>query len=205
VDNSARSNEQGSLHAPALPPVSSLPADALLPLVYQRLRRLAGQQLAEERNGHTLQATALVHEAYLRLVGERASGDRPDTVRWTDSGHFFRAAAEVMRHVLIDHARAHASLKRGGGGAGQGQDRHRIDLDEIELTLAAQDPSEILALDEAISRLADSEPQLAAVVRLRFYAGLSVEETAAALGISSRSVKRDWSFARAWLYRELAL
>ena len=174
--------------------------DALLPLVYEQLRELARRRMAGERRGHTLQATALVHEAYLRLLSH------PGGSVWTSRGHFFHAAAEAMRRLLIDHARARASLKRGGHDDGQPHDRPRSRMAFSVLDLAADeehDPAEILALDEAISRLEQDEPHLGAVVRLRFYAGLSVEETAEALGVSARTVKRDWTFARAWLFRRL--
>jgi RNA polymerase sigma factor (sigma-70 family) len=184
--------------------------DALLPLVYEQLRELARHRMGGERASHTLQATALVHEAYLRLMSH------PGGPVWTSRGHFFHAAAEAMRRLLIDHARARRSLKRGGvrGGAPGGADiddchhdgpRHRMAFSILELAAETEhDPAEILALDEAISRLDQEEPHLAAVVRLRFYAGLSVDETAEALGISARTVKRDWTFARAWLFRRLA-
>ena len=163
-------------------------AGELLPLVYQELRRLAAQRLADERPGHTLQPTALVHEAYLRLIGD-------DGRRWADRTHFFRAAAESMRRILIDHARAKRGPKRGGA-------RNRVPLDLAELAAEA-DGDEILAVTEAISRLEAQNPEVAEIVRLRFYVGLTVEETAQALGVSERTVYRDWTFARAWLIREL--
>jgi RNA polymerase sigma factor (TIGR02999 family) len=168
-------------------------ARKLFPLVYERLRELARQRMAAERDGHTLEATALVHEAYLRLVG--GDGER---VPWTGRAHFFFAAAEAMRRILIDHARARAGPRRGGN-------RQRVPLNNV-LDLAAADEEDlpqILALDEAVSRLEQVSDTVAAVVRLRFYAGLSVEETAAALRISPRTVKREWTYARAWLAREL--
>ena len=163
----------------------------LLPLVYQQLRELARQRMSTERVEHTLEATALVHEAYVRLVGG-------DAVPWAGRQHFFFAAAEAMRRILIDHARARAGPKRGGG-------RMRVPIHNV-LDLAAaddQDLPEILALDDAVSRLEQVSPSVAAVVRLRFFAGLSVEETAAALDCSPRTVKREWTYARAWLAREL--
>jgi RNA polymerase sigma factor (TIGR02999 family) len=163
-------------------------AGELLPLVYEELRRLATQRLADERPGHTLQPTALVHEAYLRLVGD-------DARRWADRTHFFRAAAESMRRILIDHARAKRGPKRGGS-------RNRVPLDLAELAAEA-DGDEILAVTEAISRLEAHNPEVAEIVRLRFYVGLSVQDTANALGVSERTVYRDWTFARAWLIREL--
>jgi RNA polymerase sigma factor (TIGR02999 family) len=163
-------------------------AGELLPLVYEELRRLAAQRLADERPGHTLQPTALVHEAYLRLLGD-------DARRWADRGHFFRAAAESMRRILIDHARAKRGPKRGGS-------RNRVSLDLAELATES-DGDEILAVTEAISRLEQQNPEVAEIVRLRFYVGLSAEETARALGVSQRTVYRDWTYARAWLIREL--
>jgi RNA polymerase sigma factor (TIGR02999 family) len=165
-------------------------ADQLLPLVYDQLRQLARRRMATEAVDHTLQATALVHQAYLRLVG----GGRID---YAGRSHFFFAAAEAMRQILIDHARARAAGKRGGG-------RRRLPINNV-LDLATDEARlpEILALDDALSRLQEQSPQTAAMVRLRFYAGLSVDETAQALGVSSRTVKRDWTFARAWLLREL--
>jgi RNA polymerase sigma factor (TIGR02999 family) len=165
-------------------------AAALLPLVYDQLRELARHRMAEERSGHTLQATALVHEAYLRLVGDRPAG-------WAGRAHFFHAAAEAMRRLLIEHARARGRVKRGGGG-----ERQRVPLSVIDLA-AENEPGEILDLDEAVCRLEKESPDVAAVVRLRFYAGLTIEETAEALGISPQSVKRDWAYARAWLFHQL--
>lgn len=178
------------------------PADAMLPLVYQRLRQLARERMGNERGDHTLQATALVHEAYLRLAVPSSSG--AGSRGWANAAHFFHSAAEVMRCILVDHARARGTLKRGGAG-GAGDARQRFDLG-IADDLAAPAPLdwfESVALHEAISRLEEQEPLLAAVVRLRFFNGLSVDETAEALDISPRSVKRDWLFARAWLLREL--
>ena len=163
-------------------------AAELFRLVYAELRSLARRRMAEERAGHTLQATALVHEAYLKLMGG-------DDAPWQDRRQFFFAAAEAMRQILIDHARARSGLKRGGG-------RKRVPLSVVDLAADDQIP-EILALDEAVSRLEKESPDVAAVVRLRFYAGLSVGETAEALGISPRTVKREWTYARARLFREL--
>ena len=166
-------------------------AKALLPLVYSRLRQLAEQRMAGERAGHTLQATALVHEAYVRLVGA-------EPVPWAGRSHFYFAAAEAMRRILIDHARARAGPRRGGK-------RRRVAFSSVlDLAQAAdEDLSQILILDEAISRLEKVSDSAAAVVRLRFFAGLSVEETAAALNVSAPTVKRNWTYARAWLSREL--
>lgn len=163
-------------------------AQELLPLVYQQLRELARHRMADERAGHTLQATALVHEAYLKLVGNRQ-------VPWSGRAHFFAAAAEAMRRILVDHARAHRGPKRGNG-------RRRMPLNVVDL--AAPDQfAEILSLDDALSRLEAVSADLAQVVRLRFYAGLSVEETAEVIGVVPRTVERRWAAARAWLFREL--
>jgi len=156
----------------------------LLPLIYDELRSIAQRRMSGERSGHTLQATALVHEAYLKLVDEAAT-------EWRDRGHFYSAAAEAMRRILIDHARKMRSLKRGG-------DRRRVTLGgpegQVEL-----DYEQILALGDALDRLQAEDERAAAVTRLRFLAGLSVEETARALGISERSVHREWTYARARL------
>ena len=168
-------------------------AAELLPLVYEQLRELARHRMAQERGDHTLEATALVHEAYVRLVGPRGPGG--DELPWANRAHFFSAAAEAMRRILIDHARARAGPKRGGG-------RKKLPLDVLDLAADA-DPTEILALDEAVSRLEQQSPSVAAVVRLRFFAGLSVAETAEALGVSTRTVEREWTYGRAWLARAL--
>lgn len=168
-------------------------AERLLALVYEQLRDLARGQLARERVDHTLQATALVHEAYLRMVGNQAVG-------WEDRRHFFFAASRAMRQILVEHARARGRVKR--GGAADGPPR-RLPLDILDLAHES-DPDEILALDEAFCRLEKEEPEAAAVVRMRFYSGLSGDETAAVLAISPRQVDRLWAFARAWLFRELA-
>ena len=163
-------------------------AQKLLPLVYEELRKLARHRMADQP-AHTLQATALVHEVYMRLVGS----SQPD---WANKAHFFHAAAEAMRRILIDHARAKLGPKRGG-------DRRRLALDVVDLAMA-DDPEQILALEEAISRLEQKDGQAAQVVRLRFYAGLGVEEVAQAVGISPRTVKREWAFARAYLLKALS-
>jgi len=163
-------------------------AEKLLPLVYEELRKLAAVRMHGERSDHTLQATALVHEAYARL----ATGHNPP---WANRAHFFHAAAEAMRRILIEHARARNGPKRGG-------DRKRLPVDVLDLA-EESDSEQILALEEAIARLEEQDPGAAKVVRLRFYAGLSVEETAEALDTSPRSVKRDWAFARAFLLRHL--
>jgi RNA polymerase sigma factor (TIGR02999 family) len=160
----------------------------LLQCVYDQLHAIAQRRVASERPGHTLQATALVHEAYLRLIG-----DTPTP--WRDRGHFYLAAAEAMRRILVDHARARRADKRGG-------DRRRLPLSVCDLA-NNDDPEQILALDAALLRLQEEDAGGAEVVRLRFFAGLTVEETAAALGVSERSVKREWAYARAKLYRYL--
>jgi len=166
--------------------------DRLLTLVYDQLRKIAQQRMNEERAGHTLQATALVHEAYLRLVGNTE-------VHWHGRAHFFAAAAEAMRRILIERARSKARVKRGGD---DGARPKRLPLSVVDLA-SDDDPQEILMLDEAICRLETEDLDAAQVVRLRFYAGLSVDETAAALGTSPSSVDRDWAFARARLHRLL--
>jgi len=162
-------------------------AAELLPLVYNELRRLAAGNLAREDPGQTLQATALVHEAYLRLVGPG-----PDR-GWKDRAHFFAAAAEAMRRILVDHARHKKSLKQGGG-------RARAELRE-DAVAGPEATDEVLAVDEALAGLAATDPRAADLVKLRYFAGLSVDEAAAALNMSSRSVDRLWAYARAWLQR----
>ena len=167
-------------------------SERLLPLVYQELRKLAAGRMNAERADHTLQATALVHEAYLRLVGVR---EQP----WANRAHFFAAAAESMRRILIDHARAREGPMRGERRGGK---LRKLPMDLVDLATTG-DPDQILAVDEAISRLAGQDPGAAKVVQLRFYAGLSVEETAATLGVSPRTIKREWAFAKAFLVRTL--
>jgi RNA polymerase sigma factor (TIGR02999 family) len=165
-------------------------AGELLPLVYDELRKLAAQRLAQEKPGQTLQATALVHEAYLRLVG--ANPEQP----WNSRGHFFAAAAEAMRRILVEQARRKQRVRHGGG-------RQRIDLDEA--CAVVQPPSDdLLALDEALTRLADRDPVRADLVKLRFFAGLTMPEAARALGISLATAERYWTFARTWLFAELS-
>ena len=174
--------EQGNPHA----------AEQLLPLVYDELRKLAAQKLAQEKPGQTLQATALVHEAYLRLVdGEQAR-------HWDSRGHFFTAAAEAMRRILIDQARRKHSQKRGGS-------RQRVDLD-AGAALAApegQAAEDLLALDEALRQFEGEDPLKARLVKLRYFAGLSLADAAAALGISAATAKRHWVYARSWLYGKI--
>lgn len=162
--------------------------EALMPLVYNELRRLASSYLRRERSDHTLQATALVHEAYLKLVQQ-------DSVDWQNRHHFFGAAANLMRRILVDHARAHAAEKRGGEAA-------RVPLTEA-IAMSQEQPAEMLALDECLTRLAAVDAQQGRIVELRVFAGLTVEETAEILGISPATVKRDWSTAKAWLLHEI--
>ena len=166
-------------------------ADELLPLVYEQLRAIAQQRMSGESPGHTLQATALVHEAYARLIGRADPG-------WDGRGHFYAAAAEAMRRILIEHARA-AGRARRGGPPGQ---RRRVPLGVVDLA-AEENSEEILSLDETFRRLESRAPEMADVVRLRFYAGLTLDETARALGASVATVKRRWAWARAWMYREM--
>ena len=174
-------------------------ADELLSLVYDQLRQIAHQRMAQERAGHTLQSTALVHEAYLRLTGD-------SQVQWSGRGHFFAAAAEAMRRILVEHARARGRVKRGGQGGSDAVGGHapsrRVPLNVADLA-DEHDPEQILMLDDEICRLETEDPQAARIVRLRFYAGLSNDETAEALGVSPSTVDREWAFARAWLYRRL--
>jgi RNA polymerase sigma factor (sigma-70 family) len=188
--------DQGDPHA----------AEQLLPLVYDELRKLAAQKLAQEKPGQTLQATALVHEAYLRLVATSSShplsgsgrGSGGGVQRWDSRGHFFAAAAEAMRRILINRARDKKRLKRGG-------DRRRIDvaqLDEVEIALDTSDDL-LIALDEALALLAVEDPGAAQLVNLRFFAGLTLHDAAAALGLSMRTAERQWTYARAWLYARL--
>jgi RNA polymerase sigma factor (TIGR02999 family) len=160
-------------------------AEQLLPLVYDELRRLAAQKLAHEKPGHTLQATALVHEAYLRVLGDEHAQN------WNGRGHFFAAAAEAMRRILVDNARRKRRPKHGG-------DQRQIPLDSIALPVEDR-IHDLLALDEALNGLAEQEPLKAELVKLRYFAGLSVEEAAACLGISPITAKRYWAVARAWL------
>jgi RNA polymerase sigma factor (TIGR02999 family) len=161
-------------------------ADQLLPLVYDELRKLAAQKLAQEKPGHTLQATALVHEAYLRLVGDQQFDNR---------GHFFAAAAEAMRRILVDRAREKGAAKRGGGCA-------QLNIDDVDLVTTVA-PDQLLAIDDALAKLAASDAAAAGLVKLRYFAGLTVEEAGAALGMSTATAYRHWKYARAWLYSEL--
>ena len=168
--------EQGDPQAP----------EQLLPLVYDELRQLAAAQLAREQPGQTLQATALVHEAYLRLLGGEQTPD------WDGRRHFFAAAAEAMRRILIDRAR-HKQTRKAGG-------RHRrLDLDDFEPTLEQENGDRLLALDEALRQLEAEDPRKAELVKLRFFAGLTAEQAAAALGVSTSTAEKDWAYARSWL------
>ena len=160
--------------------------DKLLPLVHAELRRIARRQMSQERDGHTLQATALVNEAYLRLAGQQG-------YEWQNRAHFFAVCAQVMRHVLIDHARAHARDKRGGGAI-------QVSLDEAA-ALAGQPAEHLLALDDALHFLESVDPQKGKIVELRYFGGLSIDETAEVLNISPRTVRREWQRSKAWLYR----
>jgi RNA polymerase sigma factor (TIGR02999 family) len=171
--------EQGDPHA----------AGQLLPLVYDELRKLAAQKLAQEKPGQTLQATALVHEAYLRLVG---NGAEP---HWNSRGHFFAAAAEAMRRILVEKARQRGRLKRGG-------DRQRLDLDAVQLSVQ-EVSDDLLALDEALADLTQEHPEKAELVKLRYFAGLTLTEAAQVLGIGTSTADRYWTYARAWLYRRI--
>jgi len=179
--------EQGDPHA----------AEQLLPLVYDELRKLAAQKLAHEKPGQTLQATALVHEAYIRLV---ASGNSPQPAAqaraWNSRGHFFAAAAEAMRRILIDRAREKVALKRGG-------DWKRIPLEEVDPP-AGTSPEDLLALDEALEQLTQLDATAGQLVKLRYFCGLSVDEAATALNVAVPTAYRHWTFARAWLHRQVA-
>ena len=163
--------------------------DALLPLVYEELRKQAAGYLRRERVGHTLQTTALIHEAYLKLVDQK-------NVHWQNRAHFFGIAAQLMRRILVDHARTKKRAKRGGSDI-------RVTFNDANLMGQAKD-LDIVALDEALNRLAEIDEQQSRIVELRFFSGLTVEETAEVLAISPATVKRDWSMAKAWLHREIS-
>jgi RNA polymerase sigma factor (TIGR02999 family) len=176
--------EQGDPHA----------AEQLLPLVYDELRRLAARKLAREQPGQTLQQTALVHEAYVRLVSSGEAAGREEQ-RWASRGHFFAAAAEAMRRILIERARAKRSAKRGGG-------RKRLDIDALDLATRAT-PDQLLALDDALAKLAGEDPAAARLVELRYFAGLTVDQAGQALGMPTATAYRHWKYARVWLHGEL--
>ena len=163
--------------------------DQLIPLIYDELHRLAERHLRHERAGHTLQATALVNEAYLRLVDERG-------VSWQNRAHFYAIAARRMRHILVEHARSRDAAKRGGG-------QYKLSLSKVDRITPRKDVN-LLALDEALQRLAEIDSQKSRIVELRYFGGLTVEETAEVMGISPATVKREWSMARAWLRREIS-
>jgi RNA polymerase sigma factor (TIGR02999 family) len=163
--------------------------DQLMPIVYEELRRQAARYLRREQAGHTLQTTALIHEAYVRLVDQHA-------VQWQNRAHFFGVAAQMMRRILVDHARTKKRVKRGGSDI-------RVSLAGANVAVKGQD-LDVVALDEALNRLAEIDEQQSRVVELRYFSGLTVEETAEVMGISKATVKRDWSVAKAWLYRELS-
>jgi RNA polymerase sigma-70 factor, ECF subfamily len=162
--------------------------DALLPVVYDELRRRARRQMRAQPSGHTLQTTAIIHEAYLRLVGQQETD-------WQSRAHFFGVAAKAMRSVLVDHARAQRAAKRGGGAA-------QVTLADVD-AVAPEPAVDVLALEEALTRLATFDPRKGQLVELRYFGGLGIEETAVVLGVSSATVKREWVLARAWLRREL--
>lgn len=164
--------------------------DKLIPLVYRELRQMAARYLRREAASHTLQTTALVHEAYLKLVDQKK-------VRWQNRSHFFAIAAQAMRRILIDHARSRLSDKRGGSD-------QKIALDEGAIDISEERASSLIALDEALERLAEIDPQKSRIVELRFFGGLSIEETAQSLGIGTATVIRQWRMAKAWLYKEVA-
>ena len=171
--------------------------DRLLPLVYAELRRIAASKLSRESPNLTLQTTALVHEAYLRLTGKPSSDPaESDQPQWQSRGHFFGAAAEAMRRILIDHARRKLQLKRGG-------DRYRVEFENVDLATTERSV-DLLALDEALEKLNEHDPQKAEIVKLRYFAGLTIPQTAKALQVSEPTIKRHWYYARAWLQREIS-
>lgn len=163
--------------------------DQLVPIVYDELRRQAARYLRRERVGHTLQTTALIHEAYLRLIDQK-------NVQWQNRAHFFGIAAQLMRRILVDHARTKKRAKRGGSDV-------RVSLSDVQVVAKGKD-LDVVALDEALGRLAEIDEQQSKIVELRFFSGLTVEETAEVLSISPATVKRDWSMAKAWLHREIS-
>ena len=161
----------------------------LAPLIYEELHRMASRQLRRERNEHTLQSTALVHEVYLKLIDQ-------DRVQWQDRNHFFAVASQMIRHILVDHARARFAAKRGSGQV-------QLEFDE-SIALPGKSDKDLLALDDAMQALAQLDQRQSRIVELRFFGGLSIEESAEVLNVSPATVKRDWNVARAWLYRQLA-
>ena len=163
--------------------------DKLMPLIYDELRRLAHRYMSRERAGHTMQTTALVNEAYVRLINRK-------NVHWQDRAHFFAIAAELMRTILVDHARSHATAKRGGGA-------RKFSLDEA-LVVSQERAAQVVALDEALTTLAEVDSKQSRIVELRFFGGLTIEETAEVLQLSPATIKREWNTAKAWLYHELS-
>jgi RNA polymerase sigma-70 factor (ECF subfamily) len=163
--------------------------DKLIPVVYDELRRQAARYLRGERPGHTLQTTALIHEAYLRLIKQH-------NVEWKDRAHFYAIAARLMRQILVDHARKRQAAKRGGSDI-------KVPLEE-EMAISPERSVDLVALDEALTRLAGIDPQQSRIVEMRYFSGLSTEETAEVMGVSSRTVKRDWNVAKAWLRQEIS-
>ena len=162
--------------------------DRLLPLVHAELRKIARRQISQERPGHTLQATALINEAYLKLIGQ-------EEFEWHNRAHFFAVCAQIMRHILIDHARAHAREKRGGGAI-------RVSLEDANVAeMAGEKAEQLIALEDALRFLERVDPQKGRIVELRYFGGLSIEETAEILNISPRTVRREWQRSKAWLYR----
>jgi RNA polymerase sigma factor (TIGR02999 family) len=174
---------------------NSAAADQLLPLVYEELRKLAAARLAHEKPGQTLQATALVHEAYLRLVGPVGGSRESGVGSWNDRAHFFRAAAEAMRRILVDNARRKRSAKHGGELA-------RVELADVAAS-AELDFDDVIAVSEALARFEQCDPAKAELVKLRFFAGLTIEEAAALQGISRATAERHWAYAKTWIYREM--
>jgi RNA polymerase sigma factor (TIGR02999 family) len=190
----SRAEQPMTEHFPLLSAIENgdpLAAEQLLPLVYNELRKLAAQKLAQERPGHTLQATALVHEAYVRLAGSGVDENQ----RWDSRGHFIAAAAEAMRRILVDRARQKRSAKRGGG-------HKRLDIDARDLVTQAT-PDQLLAIHDALGKLANEDPAAARLVELRYFVGLTVVEAGKSLGISTATAYRHWKYARAWLHSEL--
>src|SRR5437016_3664410 len=163
--------------------------DKLMPLIYDELRRLAHHYMSREHSGHTLQTTAVVNEAYLRLINRKG-------VHWQNRAHFFAIAAQLMRSILVDHARSHAYAKRGGGA-------RKIALDDA-MVISQQRAAEVVALDDALKRLAEIDPLQSRLVEMKFFGGLTIEETGEVLGLSPATIKREWSTAKAWLYHELS-
>jgi RNA polymerase sigma factor (TIGR02999 family) len=163
--------------------------EELMPLVYQELHRLADYYLRRERQGHTLQATALINEAYMKIIDQHS-------VNWQNRAHFFGVAAQMMRRILVDHARSHLYAKRGGGA-------QKLTIDEAIGVPQQERDLELVALDDALNRLAEIDPQQCRIIELRFFGGLTIEETAEVLGISPATVKREWNWAKTWLYNEI--